>query len=196
MALLGSNNDYWRAILISAGGAPLPGDTDLDLLRRLADASSVAWVSDDTARDVIAKIVGTPIKSGDTFNDLLRRFYFSFSSTDAAPGSSDNDLLRIIANNNFPLSIPVPENWTLEYQGEGVVSAHMLFDTPPPGADQWAVRFAEYPDGEFASPIFADVTESINSDFIAGDTIQAQVAWVKSGATITPWSTIKTVLLG
>lgn len=198
MAILGSNNDYWKAILITSGGTPLPGDTERDLASRVLKLGANTGVSDDTLRDLARKIVGSPFKSGESMNDVLRRFYLLKVGYNAPPGSSDNDLLRSIANAGFAVATPADGDWNLADNGEGVTQVIILSGVNPSGSDGFRSRWTddETPasNGQSSSTTDAGATETDN--FAVGETVHYQIAWFLSGVQVSDWSNIQSLTLG
>jgi len=198
LSLSGSNWDYWRQILIDVGGNPVNDDTEWNFAWKTLAIGHATGVNDDTLRDLTCKIVGNPLLPGESLNDIYRRFYKQRLGSDAPPGSSDNDLLRAIANDTitpgFPFSAPSGGVWTLTDRAGGI--ARITITTFPAGADSFRSKVVD--DTTPASSGTETATHRVahfDYTFLSGDTIHVQIAWFSRGVQLSDWSVAKNLTL-
>lgn len=112
MAFVGySNRDLWKAIYENRGGSIHPGDSDWDILWKVIDQTPARGQQRNgmTYRDLLQILVSNAdnVFPSDSTNDLLRKYYANLATSAeldpayAPPGASDNDILRLIANQNL-----------------------------------------------------------------------------------------------
>lgn len=200
MPVLGTNWDYWKAILIAGGGTPLPGDTEQDLAAKVLALGPATGEPGDSMWDILRKITVAPLKSSSSINDLYRRYYKVRIGVDAPPGTSNNDLLKKIAESlttGYPLTFLVNTQWYATDAGSGVLHVGIVggSGSMPAGSDGYKVRYEVIPGGLTVSALQAP-DDVFSHTFTVGNKVLIQVALFLGSTQVSDWSRAKVRTLG